>query len=411
MPVKRFSGKTDAKAIRALSPPRPTAVVAEIIAAVQAGGDAALLEYESRLGQAPADGRIRVETGAIDAAPGTVDIDLLQALKQSIANVQSVCAAQRTSDVPALLPQGQTIRYRTGPVARAAAYVPGGRGSYPSTAVMCLATARAAGVESLCVLTPPRPGGAVDTAVLAVCALLGVDEVHAVGGAQAIAAAALGTESIRAADVVVGPGNSYVQEAKRQLVGQVGIDSVAGPSELVVVADATADAELIALDLMAQGEHGPDSLVALLATDDALLDSVEARCSEISAELALIRVPDLESAVDLADRIAPEHLQLMVAEGSLAGLADGVRNAGALFLGRNGATAFGDYVTGSNHVLPTGGSARFASALSTATFQRRMAEIEIPDSAVDALADAGSTIARAEGFTWHAKSMEARKRD
>ncbi|MBJ7354893.1 MAG: histidinol dehydrogenase [Thermoleophilaceae bacterium] len=411
MAVKRFTSEAKASDIRALSPEQPVAAVEAILAAVKERGDAALLEYETKFGDAPDGGKIRVAQDVIDAAPGAIDIDLLGALKLAIGNVREVASAQLSDKESVTLTQGHRVSYRTIPLNRAAAYVPGGRGSYPSTAVMCLTTAVAAGVGSVCVLSPAREHGGVDTAVLAVCSLLGVDEVYAVGGAQAIAAAAYGTETIPAVDVIVGPGNSYVQEAKRQLVGRVGIDSVAGPSELVVVADAFADPALIALDLQAQGEHGPDSLVALISDDDALLDAVGRECAEIDAELALVKVDDLHQAVSLADEIAPEHLQLMVKDGVADELAVGIRNAGALFLGSNAATAFGDYVTGSNHVLPTGGAARYAGALSVATFRRRMAEVKVSDKAVGPLADAGATIARAEGFIWHAKSMEARKRD
>lgn len=406
MAVERFPADVGAEAIRAMTPEPPTRDVEAIIARVREGGDDAVLALEGEYGQAPA--AIRVPVEKIKAAPGEIDVDLLQALRVAIANVRDVATAS-ISDPPSLkLREGQTVSYRDLPVSRAAAYVPGGRGSYPSTAVMCLTTAVAAGVESLCVFSPVREDGEVDAAVLAVCDLLGVDEVYAVGGAQAIAAAAFGTESIRAVDVIVGPGNAFVSEAKRQLVGTVGIDSVAGPSELVVVADSSADPELVALDLLAQGEHGPDSLVSLISNDKALIDAVARRCSDITASLALVEVPDLQSGIALANEIAPEHLQLIVAGSLGAELSPLVTTAGCLFVGQNAATAFGDYVTGSNHVLPTGGSARFSSALSVATFRRRMAEVTIPDVAVQALADAGAKIARGEGFNWHARSMEAR---
>ena len=234
------------------------------------------------------------------------------------------------------------------------------------------------------------------------------------GGAQAIAALAYGTESVRPVDVVVGPGNAYVQEAKRQLLGAIGIDGVAGPSELVVVATAGADPELVALDLLAQGEHGVDSPLALVSTDAALLDAVEAsvmalapqRPSVADARLALVRAPDAAAAVALADELAPEHLELIGSEAEA--LAGRVRSAGCLFVGRDAGTAFGDYVAGSNHVLPTGGAARFASALSPATFRRRMATVTLGEGAAARLAPAGAALARAEGFPVHAESMERR---
>ncbi len=409
MAVKHFGPDASASDVRSMSPPAPSEAVAEILTAVRSGGDGALRELEARFGGAGDEFKVHAET--IATAPGEIETALLESLKLSIANVRAAASSTGTDDPEVVLPQGQRISYRSSPVARAAAYVPGGRGSYPSTAIMCLTTALEAGVPSVFVLSPAREHGAVDTAVLAVCALLGIDEVYAVGGAQAIAAAAYGTETIKPADVIVGPGNAYVQEAKRQLVGTVGIDSVAGPSELVVIADSSADPELISLDLLAQAEHGPDSLVVLISVDRAVTEAVERRCAGVDAELALVGADDLGQAVQLAEAIAPEHLQLMVSSGIEDELASSIRSAGALFVGANSATAFGDYVTGSNHVLPTGGSARFMSALSTSTFRRRMAEVRIPDGAVDRLAEAGATIARAEGFIHHAESMEARRSD
>jgi histidinol dehydrogenase len=223
-------------------------------------------------------------------------------------------------------------------------------------------------------------------------------------------------------DVIVGPGNSYVQEAKRQLAGVVGIDGVAGPSELVVVGSAGADPELVALDLLAQAEHGPDSLVVAISPEGPLLDAIEARLAaghgraagdsggrsdaRAGADAALIQATDVPSAVALAEQIAPEHLQLVGAEAEA--LADAVRFAGCLFVGRDAGTAFGDYVAGSNHVLPTGGAARFASALGVATFRRRMSRVSLPPGAAARLAPAGAALARAEGFAAHAESMERR---
>jgi histidinol dehydrogenase len=406
MAIKRFSGDAQAGDIRAMSPPPPIDAVAEILDAVKSRGDAAVDEFEARFGEAAT--RRRVDADVIDRAPEEIDDDLLAALSMAIRNVRVVARAARHEPTEIDLPEGQSVRYRTVPVKSAAVYVPGGRGSYPSTAIMGLATAREACVERLAVLSPAREHGAVDTAVLAVCALLEVDEVHAIGGAQAVAAAALGTATIEPVDVIVGPGNSYVQEAKRQLVGQIGIDSVAGPSELVVVADESGDAELITLDLLAQGEHGPDSLVVLVSTSTELIDEVEARCAEIGAELALVQVDDLDAGVALAEQIAPEHLELMVVPEREDELLAQISSAGAVFVGNNAGTAFGDYVVGSNHVLPTGGAARYASALSVDTFQRRFAEIRIPDEAAGGLAWAGAKIARGEGFIKHAESMEAR---
>jgi histidinol dehydrogenase len=239
--------------------------------------------------------------------------------------------------------------------------------------------------------------------------------VYRMGGAQAIAALAFGTQSVQPVDVIVGPGNPYVQEAKRQVGGQVGIDGIAGPSELgVIAAGGGADPELIALDLMAQAEHGRDSRVWCFSPDAVLLDAVEAaveerapsRPSVSDADAGLIETRDLDQALRFAEGIAPEHLELVGADAEA--LAGRVRNAGCLFVGAGSATAFGDYVAGSNHILPTGGAARFQSALSPATFRRRMARVSLPPDAAARLAPAGAALARAEGFPVHAESMERR---
>jgi len=242
-----------------------------------------------------------------------------------------------------------------------------------------------------------------------------VNEVYRMGGAQAIAALAYGTESVPAVDVIAGPGNAYVQEAKRQVVGRVGIDGIAGPSELVVVASPGSDPELVALDLLAQAEHGPDGLVVLIATDRELLEEVTDRVREMApdrpsvahgAELRTAHIPEPRAALRAAEDIAPEHLQLV--GSGVEALAGHVRKAGCLFVGSGAGTAFGDYVAGSNHVLPTGGAARFQSALSASTFTRRMARVSLPEGAPARLAPAGAAVARAEGFPVHAESMERR---
>jgi histidinol dehydrogenase len=250
--------------------------------------------------------------------------------------------------------------------------------------------------------------------ILAACALCGVHEVYRVGGAQAIAALAWGTESIPAVDVIVGPGSPYVQEAKRQATGVVGIDSIAGPSELVIVATDDVDPQLIAFDLLAQAEHGADSAVAVISPDGQLLDMVVEAVGRLGAErpsvsdavLAAIQVGDPAAAVALADTLAPEHLQLVGDEAE--DLVERVTRAGCVFVGEMAGTAFGDYVAGSNHVLPTGGAARFASALSPRTFRRRMARVSLTDEAAARLAPHGAAIARAEGFPVHGESMERR---
>jgi histidinol dehydrogenase len=387
--------------------------VAEILQEVRDGGDAAVLSLTERFDRAElGPEQLRVDAGELEGSVGILEPAVLAGLRTAIANVRAVARAQlRGEPVKVELPEGHTVEVVERPVRRAAVYVPGGRAPYPSTVVMGAVTARVAGVEEIAVCAPPGPGGRAHPVILAACVLCEVTEVYRMGGAQAIAALAYGTESVRAVDVIVGPGNPYVQEAKRQVAfTKVGIDGVAGPSELVVVASSGADPELIALDLMAQAEHGPDSPVWCFSCDDSLLDGVaaaiEGRSDAPDAEVQLVATDDLPGALLFAEQIAPEHLELVGEEAEA--LADRVRSAGCMFVGAGGATAFGDYVAGSNHVLPTGGAARFQSALSPATFRRRMARVSLPGEAPARLAPAGAALARAEGFPVHAESMERR---
>ena len=385
--------------------------VRKIIEAVREGGDAAVLSLTERFDHAelgPAE--LRVDANELESSVGVLDPGVLDGLRTAIANVKAVAKAQvRNEPVTVDLPEGHRVEVVERPVRRAAVYVPGGRAPYPSTVVMGAVTARVAGVEEIAVCAPPGPAGRAHPVILAACVLCEVTEVYRMGGAQAIAALAFGTESVRPVDVIVGPGNPYVQEAKRQVAwGRVGIDGIAGPSELIVIASRGADPELIALDLRAQAEHGDDSPVWCISADRALLDAVaaalEGRGPE--GEAQLVETSDLNHALRLAEQIAPEHLELVGEEAE--GLADKVRNAGCLFVGAGAGTAFGDYVAGSNHVLPTGGAARFQSALSPATFRRRMARGSLPGEAAARLAPAGAALARAEGFPVHAESMERR---
>jgi histidinol dehydrogenase len=390
--------------------------VAEIIEEVREGGDDAVLSLTERFDHADlGPEQLRVDPNELESSVGVLEPAVLNGLRTAIANVRAVARAQiRDEPVRVELPEGHSVEVVERPVRRAAVYVPGGRAPYPSTVVMGAATARAAGVEQIVVCAPPGPGGRANPVILAACVLCEVTEVYRMGGAQAIAALAYGTQSVDAVDVIVGPGNPYVQEAKRQLVGLVGIDGIAGPSELVVIASSGADPELIALDLMAQAEHGADSPVWCFSPDVPLLDAVAAaverltpgRPSVADVEAQLVETADLGGALVLSEQIAPEHVQLMGEEAEA--LADRVRSAGCLFVGAGAATAFGDYVAGSNHVLPTGGAARFQSALSPATFRRRMARVSLPGEAPARLAPAGAALARAEGFPVHAESMERR---
>ena len=415
--VKRLGKDARAEQVRALVP-APRAVeddVRAIVEAVRTDGDAAVRRFTARFDHAEiAPDDLRVPVAQVDEALALLEPDVLRGLRKAIANVRAAAEAQIREPLDITLDDGQRVEIVEPPVRRAAAYVPDGRAPYPSTVVMCAVTARVAGVDELAVCAPPGPEGQAHPIVLAACALCGVNEVYRMGGAQAIAALAYGTGSIPRVDVIVGPGNAYVTEAKRQVAGVVGIDGLAGPSELVIVATGGADPELIALDLLAQAEHGEDSPLALISPDAAILDQVEQAVVQLApdlpsvaaAPLALIQARDARAAVRLADEIAPEHLELAGAEAE--GLADLVRSAGCLFVGRGSGTAFGDYVAGSNHVLPTGGAARFASGLSVATFRRRMARVSLSDEAARALAPYGAALARAEGFPIHGESMERR---
>jgi histidinol dehydrogenase len=305
-----------------------------------------------------------------------------------------VAEAGIDAEAEVALPQGQSVRLREVPVRRAAVYAPGGRNAYPSSVVMGAVTARAAGVDEVVVAAP-----GAHPLILGACALCGADAVYTMGGAQAIAALAYGTSTVARADVIVGPGNLYVQEAKRQVAGVVGIDGFAGPSDLTVIASAGADPEPLAVDLAAQAEHGPGSLTVAVSDDPELLAALQAT--------AQVLVEDMDAALAFADALAPEHLQL--AGAAAEALAPRVRSAGCLFVGPAAGTAFGDYVAGSNHTLPTEGAARFASGLSARHFRRRMAEVRIPPAAAAALAPSGVALARAEGFAAHADSMQMRE--
>jgi len=390
--------------------------VSAIIHEVLRGGDDAVLSLTERFDRAEVGpGELRVDPRELEAAVGVLEPDVLRGLRTAIENVRSVARAQLRDPVAVELQQGHAVEIVEIPVRRAAIYAPGGRAPYPSTVVMGAITARVAGVEQIVVCAPPGPGGRAHPVILAACVLCEVSEVYRMGGAQAIAALAYGTESVSPVDVIAGPGNSYVQEAKRQVAfTMVGIDGVAGPSELAIVADgAGADPELVALDLLAQAEHGPDSQLWLSSPDAGFREAVIARVEELApqrpsvaeAKLQIMQLP-AAAALEIFEDIAPEHLEL-VGENAEA-LAHRVRCAGCLFVGAGAATAFGDYVAGSNHVLPTGGAARFQSALSPATFRRRMARVSLPGEAPARLASAGAALARAEGFPVHAESMERR---
>lgn len=407
--------------LRALAPApgEVTAEVERIVDRVRSGGDAGLREVAEGLGEAMPES-FRVDPEAVAAAPGLLEPEVREAMRVAERNIEAVARAEleaRTRPATAELPEGHRVEVREEPVATAGVYAPGGRAAYPSSVLMCCVPARVAGVARICVASPPGAAGRPNAAVLAACAISGVNEVYAIGGAQAIAALAFGTETIDPVDLIAGPGNRYVTEAKRLVWGQVGIDGIAGPSELMVVADGTANAEWIALDVCAQGEHGDDSPLIVASADIALLDRIEELVSELAPErpsvaeapLALVATRGLEAALTLADAVAPEHLELAFQGADET--AARARVAGCVFVGAGGAAAFGDYAAGSNHVLPTGGAARFGGPLGPGTFRRRTSVVTLSGASAIALAPHVGALARAEGFPVHGESAEARARD
>jgi histidinol dehydrogenase len=391
--------------------------VAEILRAVRERGDAALTELVRRFDLGGGEPRpLVVEPEALDEAIRLMPLELVAGLQVAIANVALVAEEGVGRESTVELPQGHRVRLREIPVGSAAVYVPGGRAAYPSTVVMGVVTARAAGVIDVVVCAPPGADGEIDASILGTGRLCGVERVYRMGGAHAIAALGYGTETVGRVDVIVGPGNLYVQEAKHQLSATVGIDGFAGPSDLLVVLGAEAgehELRLAALDMLAQAEHGEGSLVAAVSPSPQACERLGSLLAELvlerptvgEAAFAIIEVAGAGEAIALANAFAAEHLELIGAD--VERLAPGVQAAGCLFVGAASATAFGDYVGGSNHVLPTGGAARFASGLSPRHFRRRMTEVHIGPAARK-LAGAGAPIARAEGFEVHAESMEAR---
>ena len=394
--------------------------VAAIIAAVRSKGDVALADYTRRFDRHDLEASgwlITAEERA--AALANLDPELRAALELAATRIRAYHAAQRPADSDSIDEAGVRMGARWNAVEAAGLYVPGGRASYPSSVLMNAIPAKVAGVDRLTMVTP-TPDGIVNPLVLAAAEIAGVDEVWRVGGAQAIAALAFGTERIRPVDVIVGPGNAWVAEAKRQLYGVVGIDMVAGPSEIVVVADGASNPEWIAADLLSQAEHDPTSQSILFTDDAALAEAVAQAVDRQLARLAtgetartswqangaIILLGRLDQAPPLIDRLAPEHLELAVAHPQP--LFDAVRHAGSVFLGRHTPEAVGDYVAGPNHVLPTGRRARFSSGLSVLDFMKRTSFIALDKAALEAIGPAAIALATAEGLPAHAASVAAR---
>jgi histidinol dehydrogenase len=419
----RANDTTDAVVVKA---------VTKIIAAVREKGDAAVLQYTARFDRLKAKSVAELELpkerlqealnrlrktgpGTLRPADSSVSVD---ALKKAAERIRSYAEKQKLEswsfrDDDNLL--GQKVQ----PLDRVGLYVPGGKAAYPSSVLMNAIPAKVAGVGEL-IMTVPAPGGELNDWVLAAAAIAGVDRVFTVGGAQAVAALAYGTKTIPAVDKIVGPGNIYVATAKRLVFGQVGIDMIAGPSEIVVVCDGKTDPDWIAMDLFSQAEHGEDSQAILISPDADFIKRVAASIQKLLPTLerkdivkasmrdrgALIKVSNLDEAIALVNRIAPEHLELSL--DNPRQWLDKVRHAGAIFLGRYTAEALGDYCAGPNHVLPTSGSARFASPLGVYDFQKRSSIIECSPEGASKLGRTASTLARGEGLTAHARSAEYR---
>jgi histidinol dehydrogenase len=400
---------------------RVDTVVSGIIEDVRRRGDAALVELTARLDRWDASdaGALRITSAEIDAAAASVPAEQAEALAVAARRIEAFHRAQLPRDLEMTDAEGICTGLRWNAVDAVGLYVPGGKAAYPSSVLMNALPARVAGVARIAMCVP-TPDGALNPLVLAAARLAGVTEIWRLGGAQAIAALAWGTRQVQPVDRIVGPGNAYVAEAKRQVFGRVGIDSIAGPSEVVVLADGANDPRHVALDLLAQAEHD-EAAQSILITDDAgfgrrVAEAVQLELASLpraaiagaSWDLhgAIITVADWSQAVELTNRLAPEHLQIMV-ESPRQLLAQ-IRHAGAAFLGRFCPEALGDYVAGPNHVLPTGRTARFASGLSVFDFLKRTTWVEADAAAMAAIGGAAVTLAKAEGLDAHAMSVAAR---
>lgn len=394
-----------------------SAAVSGIIADVRARGDAALFELTRRFDRLDVT-TLRFSADEIAAAKAQIDPELRAALELAAERIRAFHAGQLPADHDAVDAAGVRAGWRWSAIDDVGIYVPGGLASYPSTVLMNAIPAKVAGVRRL-VMTTPTPGGAVNPLVLYAASLAGVDEIYRVGGAQAIAALTFGTDTIRPVDKITGPGNAFVAEAKRQLYGRVGIDMVAGPSEILVVADSAANPEWLAADLLSQAEHDRVAQ-AILITDDAGLaartaKAVDAALDELGADVAreswarfgaIITVGSLEEAPALIDALAPEHLALSIADPQA--MFARVRHAGSVFMGYQTPEAIGDYLGGPNHTLPTGRRARFSSGLSVADFMKRTTFLDCSAEGFAAVGPAAARLAQAEGLPAHALSVTRR---
>ncbi len=395
------------------------ATVAAILDDVKRRGDAAVLEYTRRFDRldAPSVGALELPRTRLDQALAGLAADPRAALAAD--RVRAYHERQLTSSWTYTEPDGTVLGQQVTPLDRVGLYVPGGKAAYPSSVLMNAIPAKVAGVAEL-IMVVPTPGGMTNELVLAAAAICGVDRVFTIGGAQAVGALAYGTETVPQVDKIVGPGNAYVAAAKRRVFGVVGIDMVAGPSEILVICDGKTDPDWIAMDLFSQAEHDELAQAILLSPDRAFIDRVAASIDRLLADMprkdviaaslegrgALIEVRDLDEAVAIANRIAPEHLELSLDEPEV--WAKKIRHAGAIFMGRNTCEALGDYCAGPNHVLPTSRTARFSSPLGVYDFQKRSSLIQVSPAGADTLGRIAATLAYGEGLQAHARSAEYR---
>ena len=398
------------------------AVAADVIERTRLDGDQALVNYTAQFDRFTVENptELKISTDRIDQALQSMDAELRRALEQAAQRIKAYHQHQLSESWQFTDSLGNQLGQRITPLECIGVYVPGGKAAYPSTVLMNVIPAKVAGVEKI-VMVSPTPDGVINEVVLGAAAIAGVDEVYAIGGAQAVAALAIGTQSVPAVDKIVGPGNRYVAAAKQLLFGQVGIDMIAGPSEILIISDATTDPDWVAMDLFSQAEHDEIAQVILITADGEHLQAVEAaiqkllplqeRADIITAALrdhgALIKVEDLDQAALLANRIAPEHLQLCIEDPD--SLLPKTRHAGAIFVGRYSSESLGDYCAGPNHVLPTSGTARFSSALGVYDFQKRTSVIRASQRGAAELGEIAGVMADAEGLASHAAAARYRR--
>lgn len=417
---KNGGGKPEGMKAHSFIPEEVTAAVKKIVRDIRDRGDSAVLEYSRKFDNLTGAGGFQVGRADLEAAAGKAEEGFISAIGTSIANVKRYHLETAGRDFSIMTDNGSLLGSRVTPIDRVAIYVPGGKASYPSTVVMCAVPAIIAGVREIVILTPPASGGGINPYIASTAKLLGIEKVFRIGGAQAVAAAAFGTDTIPKVDKIVGPGNAYVAAAKREVYGFVDIDMIAGPSEIAVVADSSADPGWVAADLLSQAEHDEMARCFLVTDSEAFAERVD---REIERQLAgmkrkdiiekalnnnsaVIVVDDIGKSAAIINRIAPEHLELITTNPF--GLLKDIRNAGAIFIGAYSTEPIGDYIAGPNHVLPTYGTAAFFSPLSARDFQKRSSLIYYSRADMEEFGPQAVRIAEAEGLEAHANALKVR---